>query len=152
MDSKFSPRLTDVLSYSREEALRLGHSAIGSEHFLLGILRDGKGSAAMILKALDVDLTALRKVVENSISNNEKSDYSNSNNLELKKQAAKAVKLANLELMVFKSSEIRTIHLLLSMLKDADSIVTLSLLKFNVDYDTVKNEFSSMIENSETNE
>ena len=54
--------------------------------------------------------------------------------------------------MVFKSSEIRTIHLLLSMLKDADSIVTLSLLKFNVDYDTVKNEFSSMIENSDTNE
>ncbi|MDB2675411.1 ATP-dependent Clp protease ATP-binding subunit [Flavobacteriales bacterium] len=149
MDSKFSPRLTDVLSYSREEALRLGHSAIGPEHFLLGILRDGKGSAAMILKALDVDLTALRKVVESSISSNEKSDYSNSNNLELKKQAAKAVKLANLELMVFKSSEIRTIHLLLSMLKDADSIVTLSLLKFNVDYDTVKNEFSSMIENSE---
>ena len=149
MDSKFSPRLTDVLSYSREEALRLGHSAIGPEHFLLGILRDGKGSAAMILKALDVDLTALRKVVESSISSNEKSDYSNSNNLELKKQAAKAVKLANLELMVFKSSEIRTIHLLLSMLKDADSIVTLSLLRFNVDYDTVKNEFSSMIENSE---
>ncbi|MDB3926630.1 ATP-dependent Clp protease ATP-binding subunit [Flavobacteriales bacterium] len=152
MDSKFSPRLTDVLSYSREEALRLGHSAIGPEHFLLGILRDGKGSAAMILKALDVDLTALRKVVENSISSNEKSDYSNSNNLELKKQAAKAVKLANLELMVFKSSEIRTIHLLLSMLKDADSIVTLSLLKFNVDYDTVKNEFSSMIENSDINQ
>jgi len=149
MDSKFSPRLTDVLSYSREEALRLGHSAIGPEHFLLGILRDGKGSAAMILKALDVDLTALRKVVESSISSNEKNDYSNSNNLELKKQAAKAVKLANLELMVFKSSEIRTIHLLLSMLKDADSIVTLSLLKFNVDYETVKNEFSSMIENSE---
>ncbi|MBL6657300.1 MAG: ATP-dependent Clp protease ATP-binding subunit [Flavobacteriales bacterium] len=152
MDSKFSPRLTDVLSYSREEALRLGHSAIGPEHFLLGILRDGKGSAAMILKALDVDLTALRKVVENSISNNEKSDYSNSNNLELKKQAAKAVKLANLELMVFKSTEIRTIHLLLSMLKDSDSIVTLSLLKFNVDYDTVKNEFSSMIENGDVNE
>ena len=152
MDSKFSPRLTDVLSYSREEALRLGHSSIGPEHFLLGILRDGKGSAAMILKALDVDLIALRKVVENSITNNEKGNYSNSNNLELKKQAAKAVKLANLELMVFKSSEIRTIHLLLSMLKDADSIVTLSLLKFNVDYDTVKNEFSLMTENSDTKE
>ena len=144
MDSKFSPRLNEVLSYSREEALRLGHNAIGPEHFLLGILREGNGSAIIILKALDVDLNALRKVVENSITHNEKSNYSNSNNLELKKQAAKAVKLAHLELMVFKSFEIKTIHLLLSMLKDENSVVTLSLSQFNIDYETVKNEFASM--------
>ena len=146
MDSKFSPRLNEVLSFSREEALRLGHNAIGPEHFLLGILREGQGSAVMILKALDVDLTALRKVVESSIVNNEKSEYSNSSNLELKKQAARAVKLAHLELMIFKSVEIKTIHLLLSMLKDEDSIVTLSLNQFNVDYETVKSEFASMID------
>tara|TARA_Y100000766_G_C18914362_1_gene610222 strand:- start:3523 stop:6096 length:2574 start_codon:yes stop_codon:yes gene_type:complete len=146
MDSKFSPRLNEVLSYSREEALRLGHNAIGPEHFLLGILREGNGSAIIILKALDVDLKALRKVVENSITHNEKSNYSNSNNLELKKQAAKAVKLAHLELMVFKSFEIKTIHLLLSMLKDENSVVTLSLSQFNIDYETVKNEFASMID------
>ena len=148
MDSKFSPRLNEVLSFSREEALRLGHNAIGPEHFLLGILREGKGSAALILKALDVDLSALRKVVESSIVNNEKSEYSNSSNLELKKQAAKAVKLAHLELMIFNSVEIKTIHLLLSMLKDDDSIVTLSLKQFNVNYDTVKNEFASMIDSN----
>ncbi|MGC6470858.1 MAG: ATP-dependent Clp protease ATP-binding subunit [Flavobacteriales bacterium] len=152
MDSKFSQRLNDVLSYSKEEALRLGHNSIGPEHFLLGILRDGKGSAAMILKALEVDLVALRKVVENSIFNNEKSDYSDQSSLELKKQAAKAVKLANLELLVFKSSEIRTIHLLLSMLKDPDSIVTLSLKKFNIDYEAVKNEFTLMNEGMINNE
>jgi ATP-dependent Clp protease ATP-binding subunit ClpC len=146
MDSKFSPRLNEVLSFSREEALRLGHNSIGPEHFLLGILREGQGSAVMILKALDVDLTALRKVVESSIVNNEKSEYSNSSNLELKKQAARAVKLAHLELMIFKSVEIKTIHLLLSMLKDEDSIVTLSLNQFNVDYETVKSEFASMID------
>ena len=138
MDSKFSPRLNEVLSFSREEALRLGHNAIGPEHFLLGILREGNGSAVIILKALDVDLTALRKIVESSIVNNEKSEFTNSNNLELKKQAARAVKLAHLELMIFKSVEIKTIHLLLSMLKDEDSIVTLSLNQFNVDYETVK--------------
>mgnify|MGYP001294186983 FL=1 len=146
MDSKFSPRLNEVLSFSREEALRLGHSAIGPEHFLLGILREGHGSAVIILKALDVDLTALRKIVESSIVNNEKSEFMNSNNLELKKQAARAVKLAHLELMIFKSVEIKTIHLLLSMLKDEDSIVTLSLNKFNVDYESVKSEFASMID------
>ena len=150
MDSKFSPRLNEVLSYSREEAIRLGHNAIGPEHFLLGILREGNGSAIMILKALDVDLKALRKIVENSITHNEKSNYTNSTNLELKKQAAKAVKLAHLELMIFKSFEIETIHLLLSMLKDENSIVTSSLSQFNIDYETVKNEFASMIDlNSE---
>ena len=146
MDSKFSPRLNEVLSFSREEALRLGHNAIGPEHFLLGIIREGKGSAVMILKALDVDLDALRKVVENSIINNRKVNNLLYNNLELKKQAARAVKLAHLELMVFKGFEIKTIHLLLSMLKDEDSIVTISLKQFNIDYETVKNEFASMID------
>ena len=145
MDAKFSPRLNEVLSYSREEALRLGHAAIGTEHLLLGILREGEGSAAIILKALSVNLKALRKVVESAIQNNEKSDFANSEHVELKKQAARAVKLTYLELKVFKSTEVRTAHLLLSMLKDEDSVVTRSLLQFNVDYDAVKNEFSMML-------
>jgi ATP-dependent Clp protease ATP-binding subunit ClpC len=145
MDAKFSPRLNDVISYSREEALRLGHEAIGSEHLLLGILREGQGTAIMILKALAVDLNALRKVIESTIVNNAKSDYNSSDHIELKKQAAKAIKLTHLELMIFKSSEIRTTHLLLSMLKDEDSVVTRSLEQFNVNYETVKKEFSLML-------
>jgi ATP-dependent Clp protease ATP-binding subunit ClpC len=145
MDAKFSPRLNDVLSYSREEALRLGHAAIGTEHLLLGILREGEGSAAIILKALSVDLSSLRKVVESAIQNNEKSDFTNSEHIELKKQAARAIKLTYLELKVFKSTEVRTAHLLLSMLKDENSVVTRALLQFNIDYDAVKNEFSMML-------
>ena len=147
MDAKFSPRLNDVLSYSREEALRLGHVAIGTEHLLLGIIREGEGSAALILKALNVDLKALRKVIEVAIKNNERSDFTNSDHIELKKQAARAVKLTYLELKIFKSREIKTAHLLLSMLKDSDSVVTLSLKQFDVDYETVKNEFSLMLSN-----
>ncbi len=145
MDAKFSPRLNDVLGYSREEALRLGHAAIGTEHLLLGILREGEGSAAIILKALSVNLSALRKVVESAIQNNEKSDFSKSDHIELKKQAARAVKLTYLELKVFKSTEVRTAHLLLSMLKDEDSVVTRALMQFNVDYEAVKNEFTMML-------
>ena len=145
MDAKFSQRLNDVLSYSREEALRLGHVAIGTEHLLLGILREGEGSAAIILKALSVDLSSLRKVVESAIQNNEKSDFTNSEHIELKKQAARAIKLTYLELKVFKSMEVRTAHLLLSMLKDENSVVTRALLQFNVAYDAVKNEFTMML-------
>ena len=145
MDAKFSPRLNEVLSYSREEALRLGHNAIGTEHLLLGILREGEGSAAIILKALSVNLNALRKVIESAIHNNEKSDFNSADHVELKKQAARAVKLTYLELKIFKSTEVRTAHLLLSMLKDEDSVVTRALIQFNVDYDAVKNEFSMML-------
>ena len=125
--------------------LYAGHNAIGTEHLLLGILREGEGSAATILKALSVDLNALRKVVESAIQNNEKSDYTNSDHIELKKQAARAIKLTYLELKVFKSTEVRTAHLLLSMLKDENSVVTRALFQFNVDYDAVKNEFSMML-------
>ncbi len=149
MDAKFSPRLNEVISYSREEALRLGHEAIGSEHLLLGILREGQGTAIMILKALGVNLTALRKVIESAIVNNPKSDYASSDHLELKKQAAKAIKLTHLELMIFKSAEIRTTHLLLSMLKDEDSVVCRSLIQFDVNYDAVKKEFSLMLSDIE---
>ena len=71
MDAKFSPRLNDVLSYSREEALRLGHTTVSTEHLLLGILSEEKGSAAIILKKLNVNLTSLRKIIESAIKNNE---------------------------------------------------------------------------------
>ena len=150
MDAKFSPRLNDVLSYSREEALRLGHAAIGTEHLLLGIIREEECSAAIILKALSINLASLRKVIESAIRNNEGSDFANNDHIELKKQAARAVKLTYLELKVFKSSEIRTTHLLLSMLKDEDSVVTRALLQFNVDYEAVKNEFMMMLSDLNT--
>lgn len=64
MDDNFSPRVKDVIAYSKEEALRLGHDFIGTEHLMLGLLRDGNGKAISILDALDVDLDHLRRKVE----------------------------------------------------------------------------------------
>ena len=64
MEAKFSPRVKDVISYSREEALRLGHDYIGTEHLLLGIIREGEGVAMQLLKSLGVDVCELRKTVE----------------------------------------------------------------------------------------
>ena len=61
MDAKFSPRVKDVITYSREEALRLGHNYIGVEHLLLGIIREGEGTAVRMLEGLNVDLQKLRK-------------------------------------------------------------------------------------------
>ena len=64
MDDNFSPRVEDVIAYSKEEALRLGHDFIGTEHLMLGLLRDGSGKAVTILNALEIDLNHLRRKVE----------------------------------------------------------------------------------------
>ncbi len=94
MDDNFSPRVKDVIAYSKEEALRLGHSFIGTEHLMLGLLRDGDGKAINILHALDIDLTHLRRKVE-ILSPAEPDAAVNSNekrNLHLTRQAERALK------------------------------------------------------------
>ncbi len=139
MEAKFSPRVKDVITYSREEALRLGHDYIGTEHLLLGIIREGEGTAARILKSLGVNMMELRKTVENSIGTG---NYKVSNlaNIPLMKQAERALKITYLEAKLYKSAVIGTEHLLLSILKDEDNVATKSLHKFNVDYEIIKKE------------
>ena len=139
MEAKFSPRVKDVITYSREEALRLGHDYIGTEHLLLGIIREGEGTAVRLLKSLNVDLQELRKTVEQAIgTGNHK--VSNLANIPLIKQAERALKITYLEAKLFKSAVIGTEHLILSILKDEDNVATKSLNKFKVDYEIMKSE------------
>lgn len=145
MDAKFSPRVKDVITYSREEALRLGHNYIGVEHLLLGIIREGEGTAVRILEGLNVDLQKLRKVVESSIRP-ATGKAVGAGNIPLVKQAEKILKITYLEAKIFKSSLIGTEHLLLSILKDEDNIATKALQAFNIDYDVVKEEYESIIQ------
>lgn len=145
MDAKFSPRVKDVITYSREEALRLGHSYIGVEHLLLGIIREGEGTAIRILEGLHVDLERLRQTVENSIKTN-KSATASQGNIPLVKQAEKILKITYLEAKIFKSAVIGTEHLLLSILKDEDNVATRALHAFNIDYDIAKEEFESILQ------
>ena len=63
MDAKFSPRVKEVISYSREEALRLGHDYIGVEHLLLGIIREGEGVAMKMMKSSGINTKELRKKI-----------------------------------------------------------------------------------------
>ena len=144
MDAKFSPRVKDVITFSREEALRLGHNYIGVEHLLLGIIREGEGTAVRILRGLKVDLSQLRKVVETSIRSNT-SKTTSQGNIPLVKQAEKILKITYLEAKIFKSAVIGTEHLLLSILKDEDNVATKSLHSFSVDYETAKDAFESIL-------
>ncbi len=147
MDDNFSPRVKDVIAYSKEEALRLGHDFIGTEHLMLGLLRDGSGKAIEILQALDVDLNHLRRKVEilspanpNSVlGSNEKK------NLHLTRQAERALKTTFLEAKLFQSSSINTAHLLLCVLRNENDPTTKLLNKLKVDYDNVKDQFKLMM-------
>jgi len=151
MDDNFSPRVKDVIAFSKEEALRLGHDFIGTEHLMLGLLRDGNGKAIDILGALDIDLNHLKRKVEIlspanpniSISSNEKK------NLHLTRQAERALKTTFLEAKLFQSTSINTAHLLLCVLRNENDPTTKLLNKLKVDYDNVKEQFKFMITNDE---
>ncbi len=142
MEAKFSPRVKDVISYSREEALRLGHDYIGTEHLLLGLIRDGDGVAIKLLKGLRVDTTRLRRSVEDAVKGTTGTTV-NIGSIPLTKQAEKVLKITYLEAKIFKSDLIGTEHLLLSILRDEDNIVSQILAQFNVNYELFKAEVES---------
>ena len=147
MDDNFSPRVKDVISFSKEEALRLGHGSIGTEHLMLGILRDGEGKAVSILKSIEVDLNELRRKVEilNPAVIENSGAINNKKNLHLTRQAERALKTTFLEAKLFQSEIINTAHLLLCILRNENDPTTKLLLKLNVDYDIVKEQFKLMI-------
>ncbi|NNM22117.1 MAG: ATP-dependent Clp protease ATP-binding subunit [Flavobacteriaceae bacterium] len=151
MDDNFSPRVKDVIAYSKEEALRLGHDFIGTEHLMLGLLRDGNGKAVNILNALDIDLNHLRRKVEILSPANPNAGVSanDKKNLHLTRQAERALKTTFLEAKLFQSSSINTAHLLLCILRNENDPTTKLLHKLKVDYDGVKDQFKLMITNDE---
>ncbi len=151
MDDNFSPRVKDVIAYSKEEALRLGHDFIGTEHLMLGLLRDGNGKAVSILSALDIDLNHLRRKVEilSPANPNTESNTNDKKNLHLTRQAERALKTTFLEAKLFQSSSINTAHLLLCILRNENDPTTKLLIKMKVDYDGVKDQFKLMMANDE---
>jgi ATP-dependent Clp protease ATP-binding subunit ClpC len=139
MEAKFSPQVKDVISFSREEALRLGHDYIGAEHLLLGLIREGDGMAIKILRSLGVDTSKLRRSIEDAVRGTS-SVTVNLGNIPLTKQAEKVLKITYLEAKIFKSDLIGTEHLLLSILRDDDNIASQILLQFSINYEVFKQE------------
>ena len=146
MEAKFSPRVKDVISYSREEALRLGHDYIGAEHLLLGLIREGDGVAIKVIKSLGIDTARLRKAVEDAVRGTSGTNV-NLGNIPLTKQAEKVLKITYLEAKIFKSEVIGTEHLLLSILRDEDNIASQILSQYNVNYEV----FKAQLENFKLN-
>ena len=150
MDDNFSPRVKDVITYSKEEAMRLGHDFIGTEHLMLGILRDGNGKAIQILNNLDVDLEHLRRKVEILSPASPSLEVNvEKKNLHLTRQAERALKTTFLEAKVFQSTSISTAHLLLCILKNENDPTTKLLNKLKIDYDIAKEQYLNMTPNEE---
>jgi ATP-dependent Clp protease ATP-binding subunit ClpC len=150
MDDNFSPRVKDVITYSKEEALRLGHDFIGTEHLMLGILRDGNGKAINILNNLSIDLNLLRRKVEILSPASPTMDINNEKkNLHLTRQAERALKTTFLEAKVFHSTSISTAHLLLCILRNENDPTTKLLNKLNIDYDIAKEQYLNMTPSEE---
>ena len=138
MEAKFSNRVKEVISLSREEALRLGHDYIGTEHLVLGMVREGEGVAVGVLKKLGVPLDELRNEIEKISKGTATHQVKNLANIPLTKASEKVLKITYLEAKIFKAQLIGTEHLLLSILRDQDNLGTQILNKFDVNYETVK--------------
>ncbi len=138
MEAKFSNRVKEVISLSREEALRLAHDYIGTEHLLLGMIREGEGVAISLLQKLGVSIDDLRVAIEQATKGTAAKEVKNLSNIPLTRQSEKVLKITYLEAKIFKSQLIGTEHLLLSILRDEDNIASQIMEKFEVSYEVVK--------------
>ena len=141
MNRKFSPKVKKIIQQSREEAIKMGQSSIGTEHFLLGILEDKEGLTAKVFDSLEIDTDALKsRISESNVKEAEADTHYNMGNIPLNKNAEKVLKVTFLEAKVYKNEEIQPEHLMLSILKHKDNTASILLDEFSLDYDTFKTE------------
>ncbi|WP_315105855.1 ATP-dependent Clp protease ATP-binding subunit [Capnocytophaga gingivalis] len=145
MNDNFSPRVKNVVNSGKLEAIRLKHSAVGTEHLLLGLLKETEGSAFDILTALHADFSVLKRKTE-SLANSVNS-YSDTAATQMEKsipltlQADKAMKATVLEQKTFKNSQINTAHLLLCILRNQSDPTTKLLNLEKINYENVRQQF-----------
>ena len=143
MKKNFSSRVQIVIQYSREEALRLGHDYIGTEHLLLGLIREGEGIAIEILRNLGCDLEEIKKAVEDAIKTT--GDTMTIGDIPLTKRAEKILKMGYMEAEKYKSDVTGTEHILLALVREREGVAAQVLLSFDVTYDAIKEELENIL-------
>ncbi|MDR2122132.1 MAG: ATP-dependent Clp protease ATP-binding subunit [Flavobacteriaceae bacterium] len=140
MNENFSQQVKDVISFSNEEVLRLGHDYLGTEHLILGMLREGNSRAITVLRSLNVDLGELRRQVE-TLNEPKTIIRIDRNSIPFTKSAERALKTSFLEAKLFRSPEIEAIHLLLCILRIESDPVTQIFKKYDIDAATLREEY-----------
>jgi len=153
MNRKFSPKVKKIISVSRDEAIRLGHDFIGTEHLLLGMIREKDILSIKVLDSLDVDISELKYKIEETSSSTSAAEETDKKvgNIPLNKQAEKVLKVTFLEAKLFKNDEISPEHLLLSILKHEENTASKILFEFDVDYDSFKAELEYVSQEQNSN-
>jgi len=152
MNRKFSPKVKKIISLSRNEALRLGHDYIGTEHLLLGMLQDNDNLAVRVLDAMDIDFNELKFKIEDTVAEGraEQTPVS-AGNVPLNRQAERVLKVTFLEAKNLNSDEISPEHLMLSILKHGDNIASKVLSEFDINYESYKSELEFVIQEESGN-
>ena len=135
--------MKEVFTFVREEVVRLGGKTIRIEHLFLGIIRDGGGSAIQVLKNLEIDPNELKNIIENTLNNNIIIEDENSKEILFSKQAERILKKSILERKNLLEEEIKTVHVLLSILLDDNNIITTTLKHLHIDYDIILDEYQT---------
>ena len=150
MNTGFSNRMKDVFTYVREEVLRLGDESIGIEHLFLGILREGEGTAIRVLEGVGIDPKDLRVIIESNITKRDSRTNVDKDSIEFKKQTERILKKSIMEQKNLGDNEIKTIHVLLAILLDANNIVTISFKHLHINYEIILDEYEKQTDNNIT--
>ena len=137
MNNPFTPRVSDIINYSKEEAIRLRNSYIGPEHLLLGILREGEGKAIEVLFNLQIDLKQLKIEMENRLSALQEGDAMDENELNFNDVASRILKLCILESKQMKCEAVDSEHILLAIMRQKNNKASQLLEEHEVTYDKV---------------
>ena len=137
MNNQFTQRVSDIITYSKEEANRLRNSYIGPEHLLLGLIREGEGKAIEILLNLNINLQDIKYQLENILKRDSESDAIYDANINFNESASKVLKLCILEAKLLKNSLADSEHILLAIMKVKNNSAFHLLESSNVTYDKI---------------
>ncbi len=144
MDNRFTERVKKVIQLARQESARLGHDYIGTEHLLLGIVRQGEGVAVTVLVNLGLNLETLRQSIEDAVQSTG-SSTATAGEVPFTPLARQILEVAAEEAKETKTEYVGTEHILLALVKDKNGVAAQILAAFGVDYRAVKAEVNAVL-------
>lgn len=140
-EAKFTNNVKECISLSREEAIRLKNDFIGPEHLFLGLIKHRSNSAIRAIEKAGVDVDDMKNYIDYNISLNTQliTDNAITGSIPLTKQCEKVLKITYLESKILRSADIGCIHLLLSILRDEDSMIVQLIKKYDITYENIRN-------------